>query len=59
VIEVDGAVHLKPLTWWDDMFRQNGIVIAGRPMLRFASVGIRLQPERVDAQLRDAAARWL
>ena len=58
-VEVDGAVHLKPLNWWDDMFRQNGLVISGRPMLRFASVGIRLQPAKVIEQLADAGRRWL
>jgi hypothetical protein len=57
-VEVDGAVHLRPLTWWDDMYRQNAIVIASKPVLRFASVGIRLQPDRVVAQLRAAAVRW-
>lgn len=58
VAEVDGAVHLKPLNWWDDMFRQNDLVIGGRPMVRFASVGIRLFRPRVIDQLRAAAARW-
>lgn len=38
-VEVDGAVHLRPLTWWDDMWRQNDIVLAGTPVLRFASIG--------------------
>jgi hypothetical protein len=59
VAEVDGALHLKPLAWWDDMFRQNDLVIGGRPMVRFASVGIRLFPDRVIDQLRAAAERWL
>lgn len=58
VAEVDGAVHLRPLAWWEDMSRQNEIVLADRPMLRFASVAIYLrQPEVVD-QLRRAAQRW-
>ncbi len=57
--EVDGAIHLRPLAWWDDMWRLNDIVIGGKPTLRFPSVGIRLQPERAIEQLQQAAARWL
>lgn len=57
-VEVDGAVHLRPLNWWDDMWRQNDIVLSGTPVLRFASVGVRLQPERVIEQLRRAAHRF-
>ena len=57
-VEVDGAVHLKPLTWWDDMFRQNSIVLTGKPVLRFASVAVRLAPDQVIAQLREAWAQW-
>lgn len=57
-VEVDGAVHLKPLEWWDDMHRQNALVIAGKPILRFASVGIRRDPAAVVDQLRAAARRW-
>jgi hypothetical protein len=59
VAEVDGALHLRPLTWWDDMWRMNDIVIGGKPMLRFSSVGIRLDADRVIEQLRRAAQRWL
>ena len=58
-VEVDGALHLRPLTWWDDMWRMNDVAIAGKPMLRFSSVGIRLEPDRVIAQLQQAAQRWL
>jgi hypothetical protein len=57
-VEVDGAVHLRPATWWDDMFRQNSIVLTGKPVLRFASVAVRLHPDAVIAQLREAWARW-
>jgi hypothetical protein len=58
-VEVDGAVHLKPLAWWDDTWRLNEIIIAGKPTLRFPSVGIYLQPDRVIDQLRAAGRRWL
>lgn len=57
-VEVDGAVHLRPATWWDDMARQNAILLAGTPVLRFASVAVRLHPEEVIAQLRAAHERW-
>ena len=58
-VEVDGALHLRPLAWWDDMWRLNDVVIGGKPMLRFSSVGIRLDADRVVEQLRRAAQRWL
>lgn len=52
VVEIDGAVHLRPQTWWDDMARQNELVIGGSPVLRFSSTDIRLEPQRVVDQLR-------
>jgi Protein of unknown function (DUF559) len=52
VVEIDGAVHLRPQTWWDDMARQNELVIGGSPVLRFSSVDVRLEPDRVVDQLR-------
>jgi very-short-patch-repair endonuclease len=52
VAEIDGAVHLRPQTWWDDMARQNELVIGGSPVLRFSFVDIRLEPDRVVDQLR-------
>ena len=58
-VEIDGAVHLRPLSYWDDMDRQNDLVIVtGSPILRFATVAIRLASETVDAQLRAAADRF-
>jgi hypothetical protein len=57
-VEVDGAVHLRPLAWWDDMMRQNELVLTGKPVLRFPSVGIYLRRGDILAQLRAAAARW-
>ncbi|WP_375502973.1 hypothetical protein [uncultured Jatrophihabitans sp.] len=52
VVEVDGAVHLQPRSYWDDLDRQNEIVIDGSPVLRFASLGVRLAEQRVVDQLR-------
>jgi hypothetical protein len=57
-VEVDGAVHLRPATWWDDMFRQNAVVLSGKPVLRFGSVAVRLHPDKVIEQLQQAHARW-
>lgn len=51
-VEIDGAVHLKPAHWWDDLARQNELVIAGSTILRFDSVTMRLEPGRVIDQLR-------
>jgi hypothetical protein len=56
--EVDGAVHLRPLAWWDDMFRQNALVIGGKPILRFPAVAIRLRKPQIYQQLRLAHSRW-
>ena len=52
VVEIDGAVHLQPTSYWDDLDRQNEIVIDGSPVLRFASLSIRLSEQRVVDQLR-------
>jgi hypothetical protein len=58
-VEIDGAVHLRPISYWDDMERQNDLVIVtGRPILRFATVAIRLVPHTVESQLQAAAARF-
>jgi hypothetical protein len=58
-VEIDGAVHLRPLRYWDDMERQNDLlIVTGKPILRFASVAIRIAPNAIVAQLRSAAARF-
>ncbi len=58
-VEIDGAVHLRPLRYWDDMERQNDLlIVTGKPILRFASVAIRIAPNAVLVQLRSAAARF-
>lgn len=50
-VEIDGAVHLQPEVWNEDMSRGNEIVIGGRPLLRFSSLDIRLGNPRVVDQL--------
>lgn len=51
-VEIDGAVHLQTQKWWDDLDRQNELVIAGDHVLRFPSVTVRLEPAKVVDQLR-------
>ena len=51
LVEIDGAVHLKALNWWDDLSRQNELLIGGDRLLRFDSVTMRLHAERVVDQL--------
>jgi hypothetical protein len=57
--EVDGAVHLRPLRYWDDMERQNDLIIAtAKPILRFSTVALRLMQDVVVAQLGAAGRRF-
>jgi hypothetical protein len=57
--EIDGAVHLKPLRYWDDMERQNDLVIVtGKPILRFSTVAFRIGRDVVIAQLAAAGQRF-
>jgi len=54
VAEVDGAVHLLPRGYWDDMDRQNELAIDGSTVLRFPAFVLRSEPRRVAAQLARA-----
>ena len=54
--EVDGALHLVPQRWFDDQLRQNEIVLAGTPLLRFPSVVVRAEEALVVDQLRRGLA---
>jgi hypothetical protein len=51
VVEVDGAAHMQVESWLDDTDRQNEIVIGRQPVLRFPSLVIRLNEQRVVDQL--------
>jgi hypothetical protein len=53
-VEIDGGFHLRPLNYWADARRQNELVLGGDRIIRFPSVAIRLEPEVVVAQLRQA-----
>jgi hypothetical protein len=55
LVEADGAVHLDPRRWWDDQERSNDVVVQDDAIvLRFPSVVLRSDPDRVVAQLRAA-----
>lgn len=54
VVEIDGAVHLLPARYWDDMSRDNELTIAGERRLRFPTVAMYLDEARVAGQLRRA-----
>ena len=56
VVEVDGAVHLAPRTWFDDQLRQNEVALAGALILQYPSVVVRQEPQLVVPQLRRALA---
>ena len=51
-VEVDGAPHLSVLNAWSDMQRQNEIVLDGQRVLRFPSIALRVDEDKVVAQLR-------
>jgi len=53
-VEVDGALHLRTLNYWDDARRQNDLVIGGDRILRFPSIAFKVDIEAVEAQLRRA-----
>lgn len=54
VVEIDGALHLNARNWWDDQHRQNEIALGDAVILRFPSVVVRSEPQRVADQLRRA-----
>lgn len=53
-VEIDGALHLLVQTYWDDMERDNELVISGEPVLRFPSIAVRLESARVADQIARA-----
>lgn len=56
VVEVDGAAHLQVGTWWDDLDRQNELVIGGEQVLRFPAARLRADPDHCFDQIRRALA---
>jgi len=58
-VEVDGALHLRPISYWGDMERHNDLVIVtGEPILRFSTIAFRTAEATVVAQLAAAAERF-
>jgi very-short-patch-repair endonuclease len=53
--EVDGGVHLLPESYWNDMRRQNELLIVGTTVLRFSSYAARFQRAAVADQIRRAS----
>lgn len=51
-VEVDGGLHLRAMSAWDDMDRQNELAIGGKAVLRFSSYVVRAEPDVVIDQLR-------
>lgn len=54
IVEVDGAAHLQVGTWWDDLDRQNELMIGGDLVLRFPAARLRADPDHCYDQIRRA-----
>jgi very-short-patch-repair endonuclease len=54
VVEIDGAQHMDPLQYWDDMSRDNDLRLAGYQVLRFPAWVVRYNPGYVAARIREA-----
>lgn len=52
VAEVDGALHLIAMRWWEDQIRQNEVVLTDRVVLRFPTVYVRHEQMVTVDQLR-------
>ena len=53
-VEIDGAIHLLELSYWNDMSRGNELVISGQPFLRFPSIALHFDQALVADQIRRA-----
>lgn len=52
-VEIDGQQHMEALAWWEDMQRNNDLVVEdGRWLLRFAGFALRRQTAHVARVLR-------
>ncbi|HLJ98413.1 MAG TPA: DUF559 domain-containing protein [Streptosporangiaceae bacterium] len=50
--EIDGAQHMDPSEYWDDMERDNSMTISGYRVLRFPAWLVRQKPAYVAAEIR-------
>jgi very-short-patch-repair endonuclease len=54
VAEVDGAQHMELVTWWDDLDRQNDLIIDhGKTVIRFVGLALKTHRRRVATRLHD------
>lgn len=53
-IEIDGSLHLLPRQYWDDMARDNEMVIGGERRLRFPTIALRVDRPTVASQIARA-----
>ena len=54
IVEIDGMQHLDVSVRLDDDWRQNEFTLQGTPTLRISTLALRVDPDRVYAQLRRA-----
>lgn len=54
VVEIDGALHLLAERYWDDMHRDNELVLAGKRRLRIPTVALHVDPGRAMRQVAAA-----
>jgi hypothetical protein len=54
VLEIDGSFHLQVGNWWRDMKRERAVVLSSSTVLRCASIELRLEPDAVLSDLRQA-----
>ncbi len=53
IAEIDGQQHMEALAWWEDMERNNDVVVEdGKTLLRFAGFALRRQSQHVAGVLR-------
>jgi very-short-patch-repair endonuclease len=56
-VEIDGAQHMDPQQHWDDMSRDNDLIVDGYRVLRFPAWLVRHQPAVAAERIREALAR--
>jgi hypothetical protein len=54
IVEIDGLWHMDAAAWWDDMRRDNALIVSGYRVLRFPAFAVRLHPDDVARQILDA-----
>ncbi len=54
IVEIDGAAHADIVRYWDDMDRDNGLLLQGYDTLRYAAFAVRYRGDYVAGQIRQA-----